>query len=106
MQHFLRTYTWRLYKALAKWELPARAPPMPPLVDAALIGAAVTREDYSFALCVLLGFAAFLRTNEMFSLHTTSVFVNPALTSVSFTKSGPRLSHWHSHRCAEVRACG
>eukprot|EP00971_Amphidinium_carterae_P284603 5650605-Amphidinium_carterae.1 len=76
MQCFLRkrgvlTYSWRLCRAWGKCELPARAPPMPPL----------TTRLHSVCCLALPPFYALMRCFWL-SLHTTSVFVNPALTNV------------------------
>ena len=88
---------WGLLKVWNKLELPNRAPPMPPLVAAALVGRALYIGMPAFACIILVGFAAFLRTGELLNLHSAHVTVAPDLRSAVITlpssKSAARTGH-------------
>jgi len=62
------TSSWRLYDAWGRSELPARAPPLTPLMAVALAFVLFKEEGWSVAVALLVGFHCFLRTSEMLSI--------------------------------------
>ena len=56
---------------------PKQAVPMPAVVTMAIAGAALAIDDDRFAVLLLLGFAAFLRTGEMAKLDAGDISIDP-----------------------------
>ena len=85
---------WRLLKVWNQNELPNRAPPMPEVVVHAIAGQALLNNDPEFALSVLLGFYAMMRTGELLNVDRRHVEVSkedgPAILSLGLTKGGRR----------------
>ena len=85
---------WRLMKTWGAHQLPNRAPPMTETVLHAMVGWAVTHEHFSFAISLLVGFHALLRTGELLALQAWQIHmvnaVTPAVINLGLTKSGKR----------------
>ena len=86
--------TWRLLKTWHVNELPNRAPPFPLVVLQTLLGYSFFHQNFAFAVSRLVGFYGMLRTGEIFSLTSESLFMNnahsPIVVSLGLTKSGKR----------------
>lgn len=86
--------SWRLMKTWVTHEVPNRAPPMSLEVLHLLVGYALFRNEHSFALSLLLGFHALLRTGELLAVQAKHVSVpkarGPAVISLGYTKTGKR----------------
>jgi len=67
------TCCWRLYDAWGRSELPARAPPLTPLMAVAIAHFLFLEEGWSAAVAMLVGFHCFLRTSEMLSITSGAV---------------------------------
>eukprot|EP00435_Cladocopium_sp_Y103_P016211 s3739_g4.t1 len=86
--------SWRLMKTWVTHEIPNRAPPLP--IDALhlMVGYSLFKEQAVFALSLLVGFHALLRTGELVSLKARHVSIarakGPAVLSLGLTKSGKR----------------
>lgn len=67
---------------------------MPEQVVQAIAGQALLKGDSEFALSVLLGFYAMMRTGELLNLQTRDIAVakegGPAIISLRLTKGGKR----------------
>ena len=61
--------TWRLYKNWRRLEIPTRAPPISALIVQAFVGYLMSREFYTSAFLIALGFHAYLRTGELLNLQ-------------------------------------
>lgn len=61
--------TWRLYKNWRRLEVPTRAPPISSLIVQAFVGYLMSKEFYTSAFLVALGFHAYLRTGELMNLQ-------------------------------------
>ena len=87
-------FSWRLLAAWQRNEVPVRAPPMSRLMALAIAGAAALDNDGWFALSILVGFHAFLRTTELLTLTVGQVILSPTTNEVvldlGYTKSGKR----------------
>ena len=85
---------WRLLKAWVTHEVPNRAPPLPLDILEAMVGYSLFKEDFAFALTLLLGFHGLLRTGELLQLQGAHISVSspkgPAVISLGWTKSGKR----------------
>ena len=68
---------WRLFAAWARYELPARAPPMPRVVLHALAAQALEEGEVPFATGLLLGFTCLLRPGGVFALRAQDVQLHP-----------------------------
>ena len=118
--------TWRLLKAWSIHEIPARAPPLPEDALHTMVGYALFKQQFKFALSLLVGFYAVLRTGEILGIVGRSVAVDtprgPAVLSLGFTKGGQRqgaaesvtltveqvlrwLFHWKKTARAEESLC-
>ena len=86
--------SWRLMKTWSIHEIPARAPPMTEAVLRAMVGWSVTQGHETFALSLLVGFYALLRTGELLSLQAWQIHMvspnQPAVINLGLTKSGKR----------------
>ena len=86
--------SWRLMRTWNANELPSRAPPMTESVLKAMVGWAIFHEEYGFALSLLVGFYALLRTGELLALQGWQVHMHspsdPAVLNLGLTKSGKR----------------
>eukprot|EP00435_Cladocopium_sp_Y103_P017447 s824_g4.t1 len=86
--------SWRLMKTWVSHEIPNRAPPLS--VDGLhlLVGYSLFKGEALFALSLLLGFHALLRTGELLALKARDVAVQspkgPAVISLGLTKAGKR----------------
>eukprot|EP00435_Cladocopium_sp_Y103_P024846 s916_g6.t1 len=87
--------SWRLLKTWHTHEIPSRAPPFPEYVLHCLTGWALMREKFNFAVSLLVGFYAMLRTGELLALEkrhfSFSVHSVVAVITLGFTKGGKRL---------------
>ena len=85
---------WRLLKAWVTHEVPNRAPPIPIDFLEALVGYALFKEDFGFAVTLLLGFHGMLRTGELLQLRASHIAISsakgPAVISLGWTKAGKR----------------
>ena len=73
--------SWRLLKAWQVNEIPCRAPPLPELCLQAMVGWAIFKEDFHFALSLMLAFYGLLRTglkvaNEWVPLKVPAYLLN------------------------------
>ena len=86
---------WRLLKAWHINEVPCRAPPLPEVCLQAMIGWAIFKEDFGFALSIMLGFFGVLRTGELLDVCASHIFLEnsrkPAVVSLGMTKGGKRM---------------
>ena len=86
--------SWRLLGAWKRHEVPIRAPPMSRLMALAIAGAALEAADPWFALSIMIGFHAFLRTTELLTLTAAQVVVGHRTSEVvldlGYTKGGKR----------------
>ena len=93
LKHHLQG-SWRLMKTWTTHEIPSRAPPMTEAVLQAMVGWAVTKEHYTFALSLLVAFYGLLRTGELLALQAWNIHMNsqhqPAVINLGLTKSGKR----------------
>ena len=87
--------SWRLLKTWHTYEIPSRAPPFPEQILHCLVGWALMKNHFSFAVSLLVGFYAMLRTGELLSLKKTdfslSVQSGVAVITLGYTKGGKRL---------------
>ena len=88
------TLTWRLLKAWHLNEVPNRAPPLPEKAIQAMIGWSLFHGHDQFALSLMLGFYALLRTGEIHNVRADHVYMTTpkqaAVISLGLTKSGKR----------------
>ena len=97
-QHFLRTRrqfpgAWRLLSVWGRLESPTRAPPMLPLVAAALAGWGLVHGEPSFAAVILSGFHLCLRTMEALGLCAPLLTIGAdgrGVVSLPWTKTSAR----------------
>ena len=86
--------SWRLMKTWATHEVPNRAPPLALDCLYVIVGYALFKKWHTFALSLLLGFHALLRTGELLALKARHVSIaspkGPAVVSLGLTKSGKR----------------
>ena len=86
--------TWRLLKAWNSNELPNRAPPLPEEALEAMVGFAIFKKEYGFAVSLLLGYYGVLRTGELLSVTSRDITLTspkgPAVISLGLTKGGKR----------------
>lgn len=86
--------SWRLLKAWSMNEIPNRAPPFPEKVLLSMVGWALFKEEYWFALSLLLGFYGLLRTGELYDVKSSSITMSSstsvAVLSLGLTKGGKR----------------
>eukprot|EP00438_Fugacium_kawagutii_P005643 Skav219560 [mRNA] locus=scaffold886:2956:8420:- [translate_table: standard] len=96
--------SWRLLKAWSMHEVPNRAPPFPEMVLQSMIGWALFKEEYLFALSLMVAFYGLLRTGEMYDLLRTSVAMESsqkvAVVSLGLTKGGKRTGDCVDRRLA------
>ena len=99
IQYFVRRKrilpaSWRLLKCWQQLELPNRAPPMPPEVLSAMAMVAHWWKVPEVALLLVLGYAAFLRSMELLTLHVWQIQLDHATQQIivvlPLTKSGLR----------------
>ena len=67
--------TWRLLKAWSVNEVPSRAPPMPEEALQAMVGYAIFKHEYQFAISLLVGYFGVLRAGEILGLNTSHISV-------------------------------
>ena len=86
--------SWRLLKAWVTNEVPNRAPPLPLQMLESMVGHALFKKDFGFALSLLVGFHGLLRTGEILGITAAHVSVSkpkgPAVISLGLTKAGKR----------------
>lgn len=82
-----------------------QAVPMPAVVAAAIAGLAWTMDDTSFAVTVLLGFAAFLRTGEMISLKHQDIAVDLESTRIILALPATKTSKQVSESVELLDSC-
>lgn len=77
--------TWRLLKTWSISEIPNRAPPLPEGVLHAMVGWSIFYGHDDFALSLLVGYYALLRTGELCDLKSSSIAMSspskPAILS-------------------------
>ena len=87
--------SWRLLKTWHTHEIPCRAPPFPEYVLHCLVGWALLKQQFSFAVSLMVGFYGLLRTGELLSLEkrhfSFSVSTGVVVVSLGFTKGGQRM---------------
>ena len=97
--HFYEPWTkkglpmsWKLFSRWRKLETPARAPPLTVHLVYCLASYAIGHRDLSFAVLLLLGFFALLRTGEILKVRPKDVLLGRKQTIISLfeTKSGKR----------------
>ena len=75
-------------------EVPNRAPPLPEEALHMMVGYAIAKAEYLFALSLLVGFYGTLRTGEILNLKSSDVSIHtaqgPAVISLGLTKGGKR----------------
>lgn len=86
--------TWRLLRTWSMNEIPNRAPPLPESALHAMVGWSIFKGHPDFALSLLVGYYALLRTGELCDLQSSSIYMTsptkPAVISLGFTKGGKR----------------
>ena len=87
--------SWRLLKTWHSHEIPGRAPPFPEYILHCLVGWALMRQNFNFAVSLLVGFYGILRTGELLALEkrhiSFSVQSGVAVLTLGYTKGGKRL---------------
>ena len=87
--------SWRLLKAWHVNEVPCRAPPLPETCLHAMIGWSIFKEEFAFALSLMLAYYGLLRTGELLEVRASHVFIEsakkPAVVSLGLTKGGKRM---------------
>ena len=87
--------SWRLLKTWHSHEIPSRAPPFPEYILHCLVGWSLMRGEFTFAVSLLVGFYALLRTGELLSLEkrhfSLSVQTGVAVITLGYTKGGKRM---------------
>ena len=85
-------HTWKLVKCWAKVEPPFRAPPITPLIVLALAGLCWAVNWYDMAALLCVGFDAFLRSGELFTLRRRQIAFRGgcAIVQLPQTKGGIR----------------
>lgn len=68
--------SWRLLKTWHTHEIPCRAPPFPGYVLHCLVGWALLKQQFSFAVSLMVGFYGLLRTGELLSWKN-GIFPSP-----------------------------
>ena len=85
---------WRLLKTWSVNEVPNRAPPLPVHVLHAMVGWGLFHGHVTFAVSLILGFYAMLRTGEILGLRASQLMVDAKSTkvvvSLGMTKGGKR----------------
>lgn len=86
--------SWRLLRTWISNEIPNRAPPLSPEALHTLVGYALFRKEYTFALSLLLGFYGMLRTGELLAIRNCDISQSNAssiaVISLGMTKRGQR----------------
>ena len=97
--HYFLPYTrkhlpgaWKLFATWRKLEVPSRAPPITVDLVLALAGRALKRKNLEFAVLMLVGFHALLRTGEMLSISPSDFLLNneTGILRLPKSKSGTR----------------
>ena len=87
--------SWRLLKTWQVNGRPCRAPPLPEICLQAMVGWAIFKNEFSFALSLMLGFYGLLRTGELLDVKAGHGFLEsskkPAVVSLGLTKGGKRM---------------
>jgi hypothetical protein len=78
-------YSWSLFKAWKKSELPAQAPPFDDLLVSGLSGLAYRFGLPALGASLLLAYHCFLRSGEIFSLRCADVMVSPDASTGALT---------------------
>ena len=85
---------WRLLRTWQHNEIPSRAPPLPEHVVQAMAGWAIFKGWHSFALSLVVGYYAMLRTGEILGLRAKhlecAASCLQAVISLGYTKGGKR----------------
>ena len=83
---------WRVFATWRKLEFPARAPPLTAYIVYSLASYAIDHNDLSFAVLLLLGFFALLRTGELLRICPNDILIGKKQIIVSLfeTKTGKR----------------
>ena len=87
------TESWYMLNSWARYEVPIRAPPLPPQVLLALVWYCVRRRQLGAAFLLAAGYDAFLRTGEMLSLTIADVSIDAddrGIIKLAHTKTGQR----------------
>jgi len=86
--------SWGLLKAWQRAELPARAPPLPPLLLFAMAEFCCRQGNPTMAVCIVLAAHCILRTGEVLAIKVADVSFSPlcrdAIISLGETKGGQR----------------
>jgi len=85
--------SWYLLNAWSRYEVPLRAPPMPPMVAIAMAWFFVRSGHLGGAFIILAGYDCFLRTGEMLSLTFADVALganDQGVIKLGHTKTGQR----------------
>ena len=86
--------SWRLMKTWVTHEVPNRAPPLSLDALYLMVGYSLFKGWHLFALSLLLGFHALLRTGELLAVKAKHVAISeakgPAVLSLGWTKAGKR----------------
>ena len=86
--------TWRLLKAWNVNDIPSRTPPLPEEALQTMVGYAIFKKEYQFAISLLVGFYGVLRTGELLGLTSAGISVSsergPAVIALGYTKGGQR----------------
>ena len=100
--------SWYLLNAWSRYEVPLRAPPMPPIVAVALAWFFVRHNQLGGAFLVLRGFDCFLRTGELLSLTLADIVLSEddlGVVKLSHTKTGQRHAAFEASTILDP-ACG
>ena len=86
--------SWRLLRTWSQNEIPNRAPPLPVHVVHSMVGWALFHGHRTFAVSLLVGYYAMLRTGELVTLKSNHLFCDSAhdkvILSLGPTKGGKR----------------
>ena len=99
--------SWKQYDVWATLEPAERATPLSRRLALALAGVAFEHEEISFAVGVLVGFQALLRTTEILNILKQDVIFDEAkgiaIIDLGMTKSGKRRNEKESVMISDVR---
>lgn len=84
--------SWRLFQLWRRLERPSQAPPFPESFVEALVARSLEVRDFSFAICLALGFWGMLRTGEILSLTPSQLMLGrkDLVVQLGYTKTGLR----------------
>lgn len=85
-------HSWRLYSIWRRYEVPARAPPLPQDIALAMAGWCIVQGELVMAALILIGFHGLLRTGELLQIRPCDFIMGDThgLVALPSSKSGVR----------------